>query len=1120
MISSKFGWSVVACWMAALSSLTAAEITVTTANNLNPPVGQTSLAQALAAVQAGDTIRFNIPGDGPHVLATPLGGYPLITADNVTVDGYSQPGSRANSNGILGGNDANIRIVLDSTDPGQGENPANPDLPLRHSTRLPFSGYGSSENAVLGILGADGVKIRGLAFLGRNTEGSDADPSIYAIALIQEALNARVQGCWFGLKPGDEAVQANLKPCGSAVAAFRHREPSDTYSGGLIVGTDGDGVRDVEEFNVILGCHIALAIEAPDLRVSGNYINVFPNGTTFVDVDAIHGELLNLGRTGNDASVEFLENGRVTDNTVIGTNGDGKSDGNERNIVAHTNYEVHAEFYSTAPNAVVAGNYFGVGVDGVTLAPIPTAFLPSFLALPGTADVRIGSNGDGTSDGVEGNLIFGVPGSRLSDSGVSVPLTVRRNVFSGNGFTAFPFADGENGSFEAYYANAVADSTQSVIPTIASITAGIMKGTLPAPNTANYPGQVVDVYVLDPKAAELGLFHPGTYAGSFVEGSAADQDPAANAFTVDLKGMSIAPGAPVAIAVTYTAAAKGTPGTNSITGPLSGAVVADIPVVVPGSIESVGLTRIVPDIPVILPELDALGNWEPYASVVGTNVFLVEANTFAEGFVAPLPDGQQRYVVALQPVAGGTMKLGEGFYTDAGQPHPGSINKSRENGNPGRVAGDKRPGAVNFIVGGEASPHAYPEFQSDDRWDLGFERSGLNADGNGPDPTEGRYGTVQAYALNLTTLAQTPLSKALDAANGRLTSGTPPNSQITRYGGDVVALDDGNFVSVVEDRSRVRNPDGNCAVATILKPDGQIVTESFVVANGDLWANVAAFKGGWVVRVAGVIHVFNNAGIRLGQIDQNTSGESFDRGRGDGTRIAAHINTPYVFLAGKVSTANLIKVAAWDTRDLSFVATAEVSEPAFAGGFDRANLAVDALNRVVVGWVSQPEGFENQQVAARVLALDEAAKTITPLTGSFLPFINAAKTGGIRTIQMSLAMTTRQICVAAKGEINLQNKPDQGASINPNTGEPLREINFYTVFTHPNPQDDPTTPVGGAPIITGVTLNANGTLTIQWTGGGALETAATLGGAWQPLPGGSPQTVTPGQPNSFYRVRN
>ena len=452
----------------------------------------------------------------------------------------------------------------------------------------------------------------------------------------------------------------------------------------------------------------------------------------------------------------------------------------------------------------------------------------------------------------------------------------------------------------------------------------------------------------------------------------------------------------------------------------------------PGSIESVGLTRIVPDTVVINQDLASLGNWEPYASVLGTTTFLVEGNAFAEDTA-----DSQRYVVALQPADGGPMKLGEAFFADNGTPFRGVINASRQNGNPGRVAGDMRPGAVHFMAGGEASPHVVAAF-ADARWSLGYDRL-----------EDGRYATVQTYELDPVTLTQTPLSKALDSSNGRLTSGAAPNNQITRFGGDIVALDNGNFVSVVEDRSLVVHPDGTAAVATIFAPDGAVVVESFLVAPGDLWSNVAAFKGGFVVRVQGMLYFYGNDGVLQGSVDQATSGESFDRGRGDGTRIAGHINHPYVFLAGKVANATVVRVAAWNAQTREFVAVAEVSEAGFRGDFDRATVAVDALGRLLVSWAARPDGYELQQVAARVFTLDPATRTITPLTASFLPFINAAETGGIRTFQMSLAMTTKQLLVAAKGEINLENNPAAGAN---SPGE----INFYTVISHPDPKDDPT----------------------------------------------------------------
>jgi len=319
------------------------------------------------------------------------------------------------------------------------------------------------------------------------------------------------------------------------------------------------------------------------------------------------------------------------------------------------------------------------------------------------------------------------------------------------------------------------------------------------------------------------------------------------------------------------------------------------------------------------------------------------------------------------------------------------------------------------------------------------------------------------------------LCKAFDSAFGRCcTNSTADTDQVSRFGGELAGLDDGNFVSVVEDRSKLFNPLANAAVATIFHPDGSIVKEAFKVADGDLWSNVAAYRGGFVVRVAGIIYFFDNAGNLQGQVDQNSSGASFDRGRGDGTRLFGHINSPYVYLVGKVTDATSVKVAVWDSRNRQFVALADASEPAFPGDTDRANGAVDALNRITVSWVSKPPGYFNQQVAARVLALNETSKTIVPLTQSFFPFINVATNDTIRSLQMSVAMTTRQICVAAKGEINLQNKPELGA-------DSPHEVNFYTVFTHPDPANDPTPSVGGAaPRLAASLAAGNSSVGLAW----------------------------------------
>ena len=73
------------------------------------------------------------------------------------------------------------------------------------------------------------------------------DPEIYCIALINDATNARISGCWFGLDPNGTTVAGGR----SAVAAFKDK--SGASASGLIFGTDGDGQNDPAEFNISIG---------------------------------------------------------------------------------------------------------------------------------------------------------------------------------------------------------------------------------------------------------------------------------------------------------------------------------------------------------------------------------------------------------------------------------------------------------------------------------------------------------------------------------------------------------------------------------------------------------------------------------------------------------------------------------------------------------------------------------------------------------------------------------------------------------------------------------------------------------------------------------------------------
>ncbi|HXG47098.1 MAG TPA: hypothetical protein VNO52_05700 [Methylomirabilota bacterium] len=537
----------------------------TTDNNSPGDDGQTSFLEALREAQAGDTIAFNIPGDGPHIIVTPMGGYPFITADNLTIDGYTQPGASPNTNPILGGNNAVLKIVLDSS----GTDTAPGELLQHRSTRLIFPGFGDTEDAILPVVGARNVTIRGLSFLSRYAKDETDDPNVYCVAFVNTdasgttpipATGGHVSGCWFGLHPDGQTLKGGR----ASVATFRSgSNPDYAYASGLVIGTDGDGVNDRAEFNIHAAMSLAIHLQVPDVKISGNYVNVLPDGNSFVDVNAV---ALAIGAVVNPdnpepQTVEFLENANCR-NVIIGTDGDGVADADERNIVANVSYSETMEFWREADRVVVAGNHFGVGVDGVTRSPVSTSEQPDFIRLSRTpSSVRIGPNGDGVSDDLEVNLIVGVKGDRFVAPGNGAAgdiseITYRRNVIIDCGFSALPFPGGET-AIQNYYPEVVADVAQAK-PVLTSLSGGILRGRFGAPNTANYGHSILDVYTIDPGALRNTTYfpalmvHPSRWLGSFPDNGAGDLDPDPNEFEFDLSAAGLTDATYLTVTATYS----------------------------------------------------------------------------------------------------------------------------------------------------------------------------------------------------------------------------------------------------------------------------------------------------------------------------------------------------------------------------------------------------------------------------------------------------------------------------------------------------------------------------------------------------------------------------------------
>jgi hypothetical protein len=422
-------------------------------------------------------------------------------------------------------------------------------------------------------------------------------------------------------------------------------------------------------------------------------------------------------------------------------------------------------------------------------------------------------------------------------------------------------------------------------------------------------------------------------------------------------------------------------------------------------------------------------------------------------------------MVAKQPAAGGPARLDYEFYDDSGKPFTGQINLSRQNGNPQRIAGDKRPGATNFITEAETSIGQITAFQTVSRW------------GNNPIYQDNnRYCSEQIFSLNPTTLGQTPVTNAWDYVYGPFSAaalGAANNApQCSRTGGRPEFLDNGNIVVMIDDKTALSSSTGEVTTFAIIKPDGSVVKGPTLVDPRDIWDNMAAYHGGFAIRVHNMLYFYDNTGALQHTNDINvSSGLTFGTGREDGSRIGSDIHSSYVYLAGQTpeNSTGPVNVGIWDTRTGNFVTSATVTDgDPTAFRTDRVTVAVDAQDHFCVAFVYQPTLDFSQQVAARVMAFD--GTNVTYLTHSFFPFVNSennpTNVTHLTTVAPSIAMTTRQICIAAKGTINSTNNPAGGP-------DSPTETALYVVINNPA-----ASATGTAPTITATTQG--GKLILSW----------------------------------------
>ncbi len=440
--------------------------------------GPGSLRQAILDANAHpgpDTIEFAIPGTGPHTIQ-PLAQLPTLFGP-VTVDGTAQPGFSGKPiveiDGSLAGNAWGFYVV--------GSGTTIRGLVInRFAAEAIQIDYGS-QNVIQGnYLGTDvtgtiafgnGGGIR-LDWSASNVIGTDGDGAGDAAEgnLISGNSGPGVNFVGASANSGN-IVAGNL--IGTDVTgrvALGNASGVVVGGDGIRIGTDGNGVSDLEERNIISGNRyngVELGYGSTGNVVAGNFIGTDATGTEALgngwgvyvagadsnligtngdgDHDAIERNVISGNLTGgvfmhgndnrlagNYIGTDFqgrsaLGNGRGVvieegQGNVIGTNGDGMGDdAAEGNVISGN--AGNGVTVSDGSGHVLAGNYIGTDANGTVALEIPRMASASVRAQA----IRIGTNGDGVSDTAERNVISG-----NGTSGVYINAGAHDNVVAGN----------------------------------------------------------------------------------------------------------------------------------------------------------------------------------------------------------------------------------------------------------------------------------------------------------------------------------------------------------------------------------------------------------------------------------------------------------------------------------------------------------------------------------------------------------------------------------------------------------------------------------------------------------------------------------------------------------------
>ena len=421
----------------ALSAATATTYTVTTTADTGPG----SLRQAITDANGGvgaDTIAFNIVGSGVQTIA-PASALPKIT-DGVTIDGYTQTGSSANTNAPDQGTNAVILIEIDGTNTGTGSEAA-----------VLFFAPGSGNSAVRGLVinrgQWAGIRVSGVAGMTIDGNFIGTDPT-GAVPHGNTDFGIQVNNGASSITIGGTTPAARNLISGNGMQGINFGSGGNGGTGHLVqgnlIGTDASGGN-------------ALVGNQTGVNVSSS-MNVTIGGTTAAERNVI---------SGNGGYGVRLNSGSnlVASGNFIGTDVTGAGP------LGNLNYGILVD----ANGAMVGGSATGAGnvissntLDGISISGGVTGVIiqGNFIGTDATGTFALGNQNRGISvfgnnatiggigpgegnvvahSGVGGIDIYGSAGNAIRGNSIYANGTIGIDL-GGDGVTANDPLDADTGS--------------------------------------------------------------------------------------------------------------------------------------------------------------------------------------------------------------------------------------------------------------------------------------------------------------------------------------------------------------------------------------------------------------------------------------------------------------------------------------------------------------------------------------------------------------------------------------------------------------------------------------------------------------------------------------------------